>query len=159
MRRLRHTVAVDCPIDQAQARIERFFTSRRGAHGVIRFPLRLPLEGLPIEGLALDHEICVETCARRDEQNLNDLIRLKWRPSGDVPLPEFDGTIVTWAESDRNRTFIELDGTYAAPLAAAGEIFDETVGRAIAQRTAAELLTEIAASIAEATMPDTSAVR
>jgi hypothetical protein len=133
---------VDCPIDQAQARIERFFAARRSSDGTLRIPLR---------GFAFDHDVRVEARTARDDQNLNELIRLSWRPEGDgIPLPPFEGTIVTWAERNPARTFLELDGTYVPPLGAAGEAFDEAIGRKIAQRTAKDLLAQIAAAIATA---------
>jgi hypothetical protein len=150
MRRLRATVAVDCPIDQAQARIERFFAAHRSSDGTLRIPLRVPI-GRADGGFALDHEVRVEARTARDDQNLNELIRLSWRPEGDgIPLPPFEGTIVTWAERNPQRTFLELDGTYVPPLGAAGEAFDEAIGRKIAQRTAKDLLAQIAAAIATA---------
>jgi hypothetical protein len=148
MRRLRDTIAVKCPIGEAQSRIERFFAGRRDADGKIRLPLRVPLGRT--NGFALDHEVCVDAHVARDDQNLNDLIRVSWKADGDVPLPPFAGTLVTWAEGNPKLTFIELDGTYVAPLDGVGTLFDETLGRTIAQRTAKDLLAQIASAIADA---------
>jgi len=132
MRRLRDSIAVNCPIDQAQTRIEEFFAGRRGIDGKVR--LALP-----------DHEVCIDARAGRDAQNLNDLVRVSWKAETDLPLPAFAGTLVTWGQGNPTLTFIELDGTYV-PL---GEIFDEPLGRRIAQRTAKDLLAQIAAAIAD----------
>lgn len=150
MRRLRDTVAVKCPIDQAQARIEGFFDGRRGLDGKVRFPLRVAFGVGTANGFALDHEVCVDARVGRDDQNLNDLIRLSWTADDDFPLPRFAGTLVAWAEGNPKLTFIELDGTYSAPLHGVGEVFDEAIGRKIAQRTAKDLLAQIAAAITDA---------
>jgi hypothetical protein len=150
MRRLRDTVAVNCPIDQAPGRIERFFAARRGADGTLRLPLRLPFGRPSADGFALDHEVYVDARVAQDDQNLNDLIRVSWKAESEIPLPSFSGTLVTWSEGNPKLTFIELDGTYVAPDGAAGAIFDETLGRIIAQRTAKDLLAQIASAIADA---------
>lgn len=150
MRRLRDTLAVQCPIEQAQTRIERFFAGRRGVDGKVRLPLRMPLGPAGSSGFALDHEVCVDARVGRDDQNLNDLIRVSWKADDAFPLPAFAGTLVTWAEGNPKLTFMELDGTYAAPIGGAGEAFDDALGRRIAQRTAKDFLAQIAAAIADA---------
>ena len=147
---MRAQASVECPIEQAQARVEQFFRARQGADGTTHFAMRVPFEAIPqMKGLALDHEVLVEAHTGRDEQNLNPVVRLAWRPFGDVPLPSFDGTLTTWAEGDPNRTFLELDGKYFAPLGTAGELFDETIGHAIAERTANDLINQIALAIGD----------
>lgn len=108
----------------------------------MRLPLRLPL--------GLDREVYVDIRVDRDDQNLNDLIRVSWKADDDFPFPSFAGTLVTWAEGNPKVTFIELDGTYVAPLGQAGALFDEALGRRIAQRTAKDLLGQIATGIADA---------
>ena len=150
MRRLRDTVAVKCPIDQAQARIEGFFAGRRGADGQVRLSLRVPLKGAAGNAFALDHEVCVDARVARDDQNLNDVVRVSWKGDDDFPLPAFAGTLLTWSEGNPKLTFVELDGTYTAPLGDAGAVFDAALGRRIAQRTAKDLLAQIAAAIADA---------
>jgi len=149
MRRLRDTVAVNCPVDRALARIEWFFAARRGADGKLRIPLRVPLGRTATNAFAADHEVLVDARVARDDQNLNELVRVEWKSEGEVPLPPFVGTLAAWGEGNPNLTFIELDGTYAPPLGVAGETFDEAFGRRIAQHTAKDLLAEIAEAIAD----------
>jgi hypothetical protein len=147
--RLRDRIAVSCPIAEAQSRLEAFFAKSRGVDGVTRVGLRVPLGGIA-EGLALEHEAKVEARLARDDQNLNDLIRITWRPEDGGPYPTFEGTLVTWAEHDPAETFLELDGWYAPPLGAGGEAFDAVIGRQIARRTARAFLDDIRRAIADA---------
>jgi len=145
---LKEHVAVGCPIERAQARIEEFFAQRRGADGVARLTLRVPLDDAgALSGLALEHAVAVRARRDRDEQNLNDLVRIDWEAEGGGPYPRFEGTLVTWAEHDPNETFVEIEGAYTPPLGMAGELFDAAVGRAIAQRTARALLGDLGRAI------------
>lgn len=147
--RLRDHIAVSCPIAEAQSRLETFFAKNRGSDGVTHLGLRVPLGGIA-DGLALEHEANVEARRGRDDQNLNDLIRIRWQPEGGGPYPSFEGTLVTWAEHDPTETFIELDGTYTPPLGAGGEAFDASLGRAIAHRTARAFLEDVGRAISDA---------
>lgn len=149
--RVRDRVSVACPIAEADSRLDAFFAGNRGHDGITHLALRVPLGGIVASsGLALDHEVAVTARRTRDDQNLNDLIRIGWKPEGGGPYPSFEGTLVTWAEDDASRTFVELDGTYAPPLGAGGEAFNAAIGRAIAQSTAHALLRDIARAIADA---------
>jgi hypothetical protein len=126
--------------------LEEYFKRREGPDGKIRVRLQVPLHGLPaLKGLALAHHVNVEAHRGRDEQNLNDVIDIAWDP-GTGPFPKFAGTIATWADGERS--VIEIDGGYEPPIGASGELFDETVGHAVAQRTIRELLKELAAAVA-----------
>lgn len=145
MSKVRDRIAVRCPIAETQSRLESYFAERRGADGVTRLPLR-GIAGL--EGLALGHDVAVVAQRARDDQNLNDLIRVSWKPEGGGPYPTFSGTLLAWAEHDPRHSFVELEGNYAPPLGVAGEVFDEALGHAIAHRTAHMLLRDIADAIA-----------
>lgn len=150
MTRVRERIAVGCPIAEAQSRLEAYFAKRRDPDGKTRLPLRIPLDGSALlKGLALEHDVAVVASRGRDEQNLNDVIKIVWEPEGGGAFPKFDGTLVVWAEHDPKESFIELDGTYTPPGGTSGEAFDETIGRAIARRTAHVLLSDIARAIAD----------
>ena len=150
VKRVRESIAVRCPIDAAQSRLEAYFAQRRDSDGKTRLPLRVTLDGRGLlHGLALEHDVNVTAYTDRDDQNLNDLIRISWAPDGGGPFPTFTGTLVVWAEHDPRRSFIELDGTYSPPGGTGGEAFDDAVGHAIARRTARELLDDIARAIGD----------
>jgi hypothetical protein len=104
--------------------------------------LRVPVKGTS-QGVFLDREVRIEAWRDRDDQNLNDLIRIRWTSEGSVVFPKFAGTLVVWGEGDADLSFIELDGDYKPPLGLAGELFDETIGHRIAQSTARELLKDL----------------
>lgn len=146
-RRLRDTIALDCPVPEADSRIAAYLDGHRDRDGVTRFALRVPLDGIaPLHGLALEREVRVDARRDRDDQNLNDLIRISWTPGIDGAFPHFEGTLVTWSAEDPMHSFVELDGWYEPPFGDAGELFDEAVGHAIATRTARALLNDMAAT-------------
>ena len=146
--RVRACVSANCPVAEAESRIEAYFAQRRGPDGIAHLPLRVSLPRLPLlRGLSLEHDVTVTAYRDRDDQNLNDLIRIAWEPEGGGAFPKFKGTLVAWAEHDPEMSFIEIDGTYAPPLGVAGELFDEAVGETIAEHTAQTLLRDIARAI------------
>ena len=145
--RIRESLAVECPVDELQGAVDAFLTAKR-AFGSVRRRLRVSLDAMPLlGGLPLTHNVLIVAYHDRDDQNLNDLIRIAWRPEGGGPFPKFSGTLVTWARDGSRGSMIEIEGTYAPPLGIAGAAFDEAVGHLIAQRTAATLLADIAATI------------
>ena len=142
--RLRDRVALACPPSEAQARIERFFATRTGEDGVAHVSLRVPMHGVgPLPSIALEQPVDVTIRRDRDEENLNDLLRIAWKPQNG-PYPTFEGTLVTYRDPESGSTMVELDGTYDAPLSDAGNVFDKTIGHEIARRTATDLLQRIA---------------
>ncbi len=143
MKRLRDQTSVHGSVADTEARLEAYFSSQRGVDGVSRLRLRVPLDGPLSQGLYLDREVRVEAWRDRDDQNLNDLIRITWAPEGRAVFPKFAGTLVVWGEDDASVSYIELDGAYSPPLGTAGEIFDEAIGHRIAESTAREFLKDI----------------
>jgi hypothetical protein len=148
--RVRDHIPVLCHIDEVQARLKRYFAKHEDSAGVAHLHLRIPLDGLPaLEGLGLEHDVRVIARKDRDDQNLNDLLRISWEPEGGGPYPGFSGTLVAWAEHDPKQSFIEIDGTYTPPLGVAGEAFDEALGHTIATRTMHALLEDIARVVSD----------
>jgi hypothetical protein len=146
MTHLRDQTSVRGTVTQAEARLESYFASRRGLDGIARLRLRVPVSGTS-PGLFIAREVRIEAWRDRDDQMLNDLIRIRWAPEGSVVFPKFAGTLVVRGESDPDLSFIELDGDYKPPLGSAGELFDETIGHRIAQLTARELLKDVTCGI------------
>jgi hypothetical protein len=103
--------------------------------------LRVPIDA-PL-GVSIDREVRVEARRARDDENLNDLIRISWSPEGMTVLPSFSGTRVVWGEAGEKLSYIELDGTYTPPFGEAGQVFDETIGRRVAEKTAREFLKDL----------------
>jgi hypothetical protein len=142
MTHLRDQTSLRGTVTQTEARVESYFASRRGLDGIARMRLRVPVDGMA-QGLSLDREVRIEAWRDRDDQKLNDLIRIRWTPEGSVIFPRFEGTLVVWGEDDPELSFIELDGDYEPPLGGAGELFDEAIGHRIAQSTAREFLKDL----------------
>jgi hypothetical protein len=140
MTHLRDQTSVRGAVAETKARLEAYFASRRGLDGIARLRLRVPVSG-PAQGLFSDRDVRIEAWLDREDQNLNDLIRITWTPEGSVVFPKFAGTLVVRGEP--NVSYIELDGDYKPPTGAAGEVFDETIGHRIAQATAREFLKDL----------------
>jgi hypothetical protein len=139
MKELRERIAVEVPVESAEAGLIAFFDAREDANGVTRMRLRVPMDG----AIALEREVRIEARETRDDQNLNNVMRIAWQPEGTVMFPRFEGTLVVWGEDDPQRSFVELSGHYTPPLGAAGQIFDEAIGYRIAQATAQQFLGDI----------------
>lgn len=143
MPRLSDRTAVDCSVDRASQRIDRFFNSLKGKDGVARLRLRVPGDG-PVLGIAIDREVRIEVQPVRDT---GGTLRVAWRPEGTVALPTFEGTLAARGGDDSGATYIEIDGSYTPPFGIAGQIFDAAIGKRIAQATAREFLSDLKAAI------------
>ncbi len=139
MKELRERIAVEVPAEEAEAGLMAFFDAREDASGVTRMRLRVPMDG----AFALEREVRISARETRDDQNLNNLLRIAWEPEGSVMFPRFEGTLVVWGEDDPASSFVELSGEYTPPLGAAGQVFDEAIGYRIAQATAQQFLGDI----------------
>lgn len=139
------------PVARLQAGLEEYFERMRQPDGSARLTLRVPLDDVKaLEGLSLSHDVVAVVRKGRDEQNLNDVMHIRWSPAGGGPYPSFSGTLATWTDGDAAQSAIELDGTYEPPLGEAGYAFDEAIGRTIAHRTARALLEDLAAGVGRA---------
>lgn len=148
MTHLRERTVVNCPIDEAEARLSAYLESLRDAGGTARVRLRVRVRGSSAAlGLSLDREVRVEATRARDEQGLKDVTRIAWRPEGKAVFPPFEGTLAVRAGEDGKTSRIELDGEYLPPFGAAGQIFNEMIGRRLAASTARELLADVKRAI------------
>ncbi|HUA09232.1 MAG TPA: hypothetical protein VMA98_08165 [Candidatus Acidoferrales bacterium] len=139
MKELRETTALACPVEEAEAGLLAFFAARQDTDGITRMRLRVPMDGT----MALEREVRVEARETRDDENLNELIRIAWEPQGAVIFPRFEGTLTVWGEDDPGGSFVELRGHYTPPLGAAGQVFDDAIGFRIAKTTANEFLRDV----------------
>jgi hypothetical protein len=145
MTHLREQISLASPAGDAESNLENYLASLRDSSGVARVRLRVPIDG-PV-GVSIDREVRVEARRARDDENLNDLIRISWSPEGRTVLPSFSGTLIVWGETGKKLSYIEIDGTYTPPLGEAGQVFDETIGRRIAEKTAREFLKDLKRAI------------
>lgn len=144
MREVRQTISLAVPGAQAERCILEFFERHRTADGDIEIPLSVPLGEFGVPGnLLLERTVNVHVAKRRDAQNLNDEIAMRWDPGSDEPFPSFSGTLVVWSENAAT-TFVELRGTYEPPLGVAGKLFDDALGHVLAKRTAHQFLLTLA---------------
>ncbi len=145
---IREQISVERSAGLTERRLERYLASLRGTDGIARLRLRVPIDTIAAPlGLSIGREVRVEARRARDDDNLNDLIRVAWGPEGKAPFPTFDGTLVVWGEPQKELSYIELDGNYTPPLGAAGQVFDEIIGRSIAESTMREFLKDLKRAI------------
>jgi hypothetical protein len=149
------------PVPQERLFIEAPYTQARGA-----FERRL---GIPAQGdrgtcvltlafpVAEGHEIARTVTATtqrlRDTANYTAHYVIAWdagRTAGGIPTPAFTGTLTLRAGEDYSETELQLDGRYDAPGGAAGQAFDELVGRRIAHTTLSTLLIGIGVELHDA---------
>lgn len=149
MQHVRATATLDCAESTAEALIPKFFELQKDRSGATRMLLHIPLDdfGLATKiGIARDVEVQVER--GRDEENLNDVFYVTWRPSAGGPFPDFKGTLTVWCEDDPKHAYLELRGDYEPPLGnVVGEAFDATIGHLIAERTAKQFVEQVADGI------------
>jgi hypothetical protein len=141
--------AVECPIAQAPKFLENFFAEHAvddAAVLALRVPIVLP--GLPTLMLARDCVVRL-TPVRRSGAMIASYA-VNWAPVAGGPFPCFSGTISLPNAEDYESCRIALDGTYEPPFGALGEVFDRTLGRAIAESTGRDLLERIGAFIERA---------
>jgi len=148
MTRLHHETSVDCTVAETQSRLESFLASLQAKDGVSRLQLRVPIT-TPADsyGTAIDREVRVEARRTHDGDRRADVIEIAWKPEGATVLPQFEGTLAVSHDRASERCTIALDGTYAPPFGAAGQIFDAAIGREIARATAREFLRDIKRAI------------
>ena len=144
MSELRESIALDVPEEQAERCILHFFEHYRAPDGTITIPLHVDLceFGVP-GGLRLAHAVAVRVQKRRDAQNLNDEIAIRWDPVESDLFPSLRGSLIAWSETP-GRTLVELRATYQPPLGTAGKLFDDALGHRIAQHTVRQFLSTLA---------------
>jgi hypothetical protein len=148
MVRLRDTISIHSSVAEAESRIESYLSSLRDGNGVARIRLRVPVDlSSRSLGLNIDREVRIEARRTKDDQNLNDIIRITWNPEGRTVFPVFSGSLVVWGEEDPRKSYVELDGTYEPPFDGAGLALDAMIGHRIALSTAHEFLKDIKRAI------------
>lgn len=149
MTRLREHAPLQCPASEAEERLWAYFDRLKQPDGTARLRLRVPLRGiLGLPDAEVERDVLVTVSRARDDQNINDVLRIHWEPVGGGPFPTFDGTLATWGGQEPDReSFAEVDGSYEPPLGEVGLIFDEAIGREIAHRTARAFLEDLVRAV------------
>jgi hypothetical protein len=148
MERVRATMPLEIRGEEAERLLIDYFQAYRTDTGAIEVPLRVPLEdfGSP-DQLSLVHKATVTVHKARDEENLNDVFAITWRPKDGAPLPMMHGRMIVCSGNDGEPAYLELDGFYEPPLGAFGEVFEALLGHLVAQRTAVAFLSDVAAGL------------
>lgn len=136
MTRLRDSVSIERPAEEAEGALRRFLASLRGSDDFARLHLRV-----------LDRDVYVEARRERGEGDLDGRTSIEWWPEGPTVFPRFSGTMLIAGDENPRCSYLELDGIYAPPIGPAGQTFDAAIGHRIAQATAHELLAGIKAAI------------
>lgn len=145
MRHVHASASLDCGSNVAEALVPKFFDLQKDRSGAVRMMLEVPLDdfGLPTH-IAMARDVEIRIVLGRDDDNLNDVFRVSWHPTGGGPFPDFKGTMIVWSEDDPSAGFIELDGEYEPSATVFGEAFDAAIGHLIAERTAKHFIDRVA---------------
>lgn len=140
MTSVRERVYIEAPYVQAVGAFEHRLGLARGeADGRCVLALVAPL----VEGHDIAREVTAVTKRVPGAANFTSQYLVAWtagQTPGGIPTPGFEGTLTLRAGEDYDKCELELDGQYEAPGGFAGKIFDDVVGRRIAQATLGSLL-------------------
>jgi hypothetical protein len=126
-------VSVRCPFDRVPGYLATFLARSGGTVETAVIPMRLQVGEVVVE-----HGIRI-TLRRREGYPGYAVADIGWEADGGGPFPAFTGTL---SAADEGAGFcrLDLDGSYAPPLGAAGAMFDAMLGKRIAQSTVGDLL-------------------
>jgi hypothetical protein len=108
--------------------------------------LRLSTDVLPGK-VEIAKNVLVDYDHSTDPMHFDEPWRIHWTPEPGGVYPAFEGEVTVRADEDFRAAILELRGEYQPPLGAAGELFDLTVGKTIARKTARRLLERIGAEM------------
>ncbi len=136
MSSIHESVSVRCPFDRVPAYVATYLARSGGTVEEAALPMRLR-----VGDVVVAHPVTVRL-QRREGYPGYAFADLRWEAEGGGPFPRFEGTL---SAADEGAGFcrLDLDGSYAPPLGAAGAVFDNVVGKRIAQATVADLLGRI----------------
>jgi hypothetical protein len=144
---LRENISVRCSAGEAESRIESYFTSLKSGNGVAHIRLRVPVDFADSTlGLSVDRELRIDALRTHDDDR-NDVIRVTWASEGRTAFPRFEGALVVWGEDDPGQSYIELDGSYEAPIDGTGKALDAIIGDRLARSAARQFLGELKRAI------------
>jgi hypothetical protein len=126
-------VSVRCPFDRVPGYLATYLARNGGTVEKGTLPMRLQVGDLVIE-----HPIALDL-RRREGYPGYAFADIGWEAEGGGPFPSFSGAL---SAADEGAGFcrLDLDGSYAPPLGAAGALFDAVLGKRIAQASVADLL-------------------
>ena len=130
------------PQYDAYARLETLFATYAPG-GNMRFTLRAPLEvpGLHV-GMTLHRDVIANVSPFGENRRA---YTIAWQPAEPGPFPSFAGAVFVGHDEDaEERSVLTLDGHYDAPFNIAGDVFDATVGKHIAEACARDLASRLA---------------
>lgn len=141
-----------CAWPSANHYVEAFYGRLAGDARERSLPLRVRLHdiGLPTH-FTLEHDVRATLFRVPDDELATTGFRIEWSAAGGGPYPRFTGWLFLQRGADEATSLLELEGTYTPPFGPLGAIFDATIGKKIAEVTAAALLADIVSQI-EATL-------
>ncbi len=128
-----------CPFSIAQDYALDFLVV--AAAGGAESDIRVPLRFLPV---SLHHKVLLKFAVHEDDADAgrpHKEIRLRWS-AGSPMLPNFCGTVRFRIHAANTRVLVA--GSYTAPFATAGRIFDAVIGRTVAVAGVTDLARRIA---------------
>jgi hypothetical protein len=138
VRRLSCSVDIAAPSSFALAFLNTYFLERGPLHEGSEVSLRFPLPAFIIGGMTLEKRVTIELKYRADGGDAH-VLTIAWRPLGNNPLPEFNGTLRAESLPATNAR-LTIAGAYTPPGGIPGMLFDQLIGGRIARATLSVLL-------------------
>lgn len=155
MTEIREEVFVKCPPQKAQTYIVQYLKSLGSEGGASRLKLTATVGSEEGTQVTLVHE-AIAVFEPLSSATLEYKVLIHWTPTGNEPLPRFDGAFhVQWDEEYGNSRLV-IEGRYEPPLGVVGKVFDAAAGQKIARNTMAALLRNLRDAIASAYQKDMS---
>ena len=140
MTSIKQTLHLDCPYVRAKA----YLHDALQAAALSRTPQLLHLSAsLPGTGIELEKGVRVSYQPTVDPFHFDEPWIVDWTPEPGGRYPSFRGTLTVRADEDYTGAILELEGSYAPPMGAMGQVFDAALGRRIAGSTMRRLLSSI----------------
>lgn len=146
MATIKETVLAACPYVRAREYLHEALS--QAAKSQTEQPLLLTAP-LPVGQIEIEKGVRVHYLTATDPMHFDEPWYIGWEPEPGGVYPSFSGVLTVRADEDYGSAILEITGSYAAPLGAAGALFDKAVGRNIAQKTMQALLSKISARMCE----------
>ncbi len=144
MATINETLRVACPYVRAREYVHEALSEAAKSHAEQPLILTAPL---PVGQGDLKKGVRVRYAVGTDPMHFDEPWYIGWEPEPGGFYPSFSGMLTVRADEDYDSAILELTGSYAAPLGAAGVLFDKALGKQIASSTVQALLAKIAAEL------------
>lgn len=144
MTSIKESLCLGCPYVRARAYLHEMLEDA----ALSRAPQPLHLTtSVPGTNIEIEKGVRVTYSHGSDPMHFDEPWTVCWTPEPGGVYPRFAGTLTVRADEDYTGAILELEGTYAPPMGAAGRLFDKALGQRIAALTMKTLLRTLASEM------------